>query len=56
MAEIDPSFYSVVLSDYTINRLENFKKMNPDSGLALQILYRDGLINDFWPEWIKQKK
>lgn len=52
ITSFDPSFYSVVLSDYTINRLKNFKKINPNPGLALQILYRDGIINDFWPEWI----
>ena len=44
--------YSMVITDYMSNRLESFKQMNRDPELSLQILYRDGNIKDFWPQWI----
>lgn len=46
--------YSVVVTDYMRNRLKNFKEMNRDTKLSLQVLYRDGYVNDFWPLWIKK--
>lgn len=45
-------FYSVTLTDYVRKRLESFRQMNRDPGLSLQILYRDGYIKDFWPQWV----
>lgn len=46
-------FYSVVVTDYMRERLKNFKLMNRNPELSLQILYFEGLIKDFWPLWIK---
>ena len=47
--------YSVIITDYMVNRLEGISKTNRDKTLSEQILYRDGLIKDFWPNWIYKK-
>lgn len=46
--------YSVFFSDYTKNRLSDLKKLNNDIGLSVQMLYRDGTIKAFWPQWVRK--
>lgn len=48
--------YSTVITDYMRNRLKDFRLMNRDAELSLQILYRDGYIKDFWPVWIGNRE
>jgi radical SAM superfamily enzyme YgiQ (UPF0313 family) len=48
-----PAAYRVGLSGKVNDELESITKMNKDLELSLQILYRDGTISMFWPEWIK---
>jgi radical SAM superfamily enzyme YgiQ (UPF0313 family) len=43
--------YLVKLPEKTLKELDNIAKMNKDLVLSLQILYRDGTIKEFWPEW-----
>ena len=45
--------YSVTFTDDSIKRLKNIIKMNKDLTLSLQILYRDGTIREYWPQWVK---
>lgn len=44
--------YSIQITDYMRNRLKDFKQANRNPELSLQILYRDGYIQDFWPQWV----
>ena len=46
--------FSIVVTDYMIERLNDINRMNRNPELSLQILYRDGLIKDFWPKWIRE--
>jgi len=48
-------FYSIVTTTYMHNRLKDFRQMNRNPELSLQILYRDGYIKDFWPEWVSKE-
>ena len=45
--------YSVALNERACERLKTYSRMNNDAELSLQMLYRDGFIKDFWPEWSK---
>jgi radical SAM superfamily enzyme YgiQ (UPF0313 family) len=45
--------YAVTFTDDTIKRLENIVEMNKDLILSLQILYRDGTIREYWPQWAR---
>lgn len=45
--------YSIQVTDYMRKRLGDFMRTNRDPELSLQILYRDGYINDFWPQWVE---
>ncbi|MFX1501110.1 MAG: hypothetical protein ACFFDH_09135, partial [Promethearchaeota archaeon] len=45
--------YKVKFSSDIRKKFNDFKDMNKDMSLSLQITYRDGLIKDFWPLWIK---
>lgn len=51
----DPHFYLVKFPPDSKKRFDNFMNMNKDKNLSLQILYRDGSIRNFWPNWIKEK-
>lgn len=54
LGEFKGSFrYRLEVSEYQRNRLRNYALMNRDPGLSLQILYRDGTIQDFWPRWVR---
>jgi len=44
--------YSVTVTDYMRKRLEDFREINRDSELSLQVIYRDGHTKDFWPLWV----
>lgn len=44
--------YRLGITEYMRNRLKDYKIMNRDLMLSLQMLYRDGYIKDFWPEWV----
>ncbi len=46
--------YKLDVSEYSRNRLKSFKEFKRDPELSLQILYRDGYIKDFWPEWVRK--
>lgn len=49
-----PSSYLVEFSPDSKKKLNSFMtNMNKDKILSLQILYRDGGIRNFWPNWIK---
>jgi len=48
--------YKLLATDYMRNRLKDFKVMNRDPVLSLQMLYRDGHIKDFWPAWVVAKE
>lgn len=49
--------YRVVVTDEIKKRFQEFIRMNRDFDLSLQILYRDGIIRDFWPIWsLRDKK
>lgn len=43
--------YKISFTEKAKNRLKNIVVMNKDFELSLQILYRDGTIRDFWPQW-----
>lgn len=43
--------YSVAFSQGACERLKTYSRMNKDPELSLQMLYRDGFIKDFWPQW-----
>ncbi|MBT89797.1 MAG: hypothetical protein CMN79_04825, partial [Spirochaetales bacterium] len=45
--------YTATFTDDTIKRLKDIVKMNKDLTLSLQILYRDGTIREYWPQWVK---
>ncbi|MFX1383811.1 MAG: B12-binding domain-containing radical SAM protein [Promethearchaeota archaeon] len=45
--------YKVKFSSDIRKKLNDFKEMNKEMSLSLQITYRDGLIRDFWPLWKK---
>lgn len=47
--------YEVSITVYMQDRLKNFIQMNRDPQLSAQILYRDGYIKDFWPEWKRDR-
>lgn len=41
--------YNVTVTDYIQRRLQDYRLSNRDPQLALQVLYRDGKTQDFWP-------
>jgi radical SAM superfamily enzyme YgiQ (UPF0313 family) len=45
--------YTATFTDDTIKRLKDIVEMNKDLTLSLQILYRDGTIREYWPQWVK---
>lgn len=45
-------FYTIIITDYMQRRLNDFIVMNREPELSFQILYRDGGIKDFWPQWV----
>ena len=47
--------YRVKFSDDIKKKTKDFIRMNKEKDLSLQILYRDGSIRNFWPEWVKVK-
>jgi hypothetical protein len=48
-----PCDYIVTFTDGAIKRLRNIIEMNKDLTLSLQVLYRDGTIREYWPQWVK---
>lgn len=46
-----PQTYAVTFSRRARETAGNFIRMNKDPELSLQMLYRDGNISDFWPQW-----
>jgi hypothetical protein len=44
--------YTLAVTDYIQQRLRDFRISNRDPVLSLQMLYRDGAIRDFWPQWV----
>ena len=46
--------FVVKLPRAALEELDNIEQMNKDLVLSLQILYRDGTIRGFWPEWCRQ--
>ena len=47
--------YRVKFGDDIKKKTKDFIRMNKEKDLSLQILYRDGSIRNFWPEWVKVK-
>ena len=47
--------YSIIVTKDMQNQLKNFRQINFNPKLSMQIIYRDGLIEDFWPIWEKQE-
>ena len=47
--------YKISVTDYMKKRLLSFNDTNKDISLSLQIFYRDGYIEDFWPQWVLKK-
>ena len=45
--------YTATFTDDTIKRLKGIVEMNKDLTLSLQILYRDGTIREYWPQWAR---
>jgi radical SAM superfamily enzyme YgiQ (UPF0313 family) len=45
--------YTATFTDDTIRRLKNIVEMNKDLTLSLQILYRDGTMREYWPQWVR---
>ena len=43
--------YKVILKEESLELLRNLGKVYGDVELQMQILYRDGAIQDFWPHW-----
>ncbi|MBF0386307.1 MAG: radical SAM protein [Candidatus Omnitrophica bacterium] len=47
--------YRVIYPVDIKEKAQEFARSNKDKELSLQIMYRDGLISDFWPRWIESK-
>ena len=45
--------YRISLLFETKKRIKDIINMNRDFDLSLQMLYRDGSIRDFWPQWVR---
>jgi radical SAM superfamily enzyme YgiQ (UPF0313 family) len=45
--------YDIKYAANVKKKAREFASMNKDLELSLQILYRDGNIRDFWPEWVR---
>lgn len=49
-----PSNYTVKLPGKALKEWDNITALAKDLELSLQVLYRDGTIKAFWPEWHRQ--
>jgi hypothetical protein len=47
--------YFITVTDYMRNRLKDFRQINRNPELSMQVLYRDGYIKDFWPLWVRKE-
>jgi hypothetical protein len=45
--------YAVSFDQKVKAMTRDFIRMNKDADLSLQIMYRDGTIRDFWPQWVE---